>query len=250
MSTEDKRTLVWGHRGASGYAPENTLDSFEKAIELDADGVELDVQLTKDGEIVVIHDETVDRVSGAKGYVKDTNFDDIRKLDVSLPIKDYAKRTRIPTLEEVLNLIKGTKLTINIELKTGIFAYEGIEKKVIDLVNQKKMMDDIWFSSFNHESVLRVKKICSEAKCGLLIQDIIVNPCAYLKGLNAGIEALHPAIYHYGQDPLYIKKAKEAGLCTHIWTVNEREHMEMLCREGVEAIITNYPDIAVEVVGK
>lgn len=247
---KDNKTLVWGHRGASGYAPENTIESFLMACDMKADGVELDVQLTKDGEIVVIHDETVNRVSGAHGYVRDLTLSELKELNVSKVCPDFAKSTFVPTLEEVLDNLKETGIEINIELKTGIFAYEGIEKKVIDLVNKKNMMDKIWFSSFNHESILRVKEIDKDARCGLLFGDIIVNPCAYTKGLNANIEALHPALYHFGQDPLYIKKAKEAGLLVHIWTVNEKEHMEAVVKEGVESIITNYPDRAREVVDR
>ncbi|MCR5467454.1 MAG: glycerophosphodiester phosphodiesterase [Lachnospiraceae bacterium] len=246
----DSKILVWGHRGASGYAPENTLDSFEKAIEMKADGVELDVQLTKDGEIVVFHDETVDRVSGGHGYLKDMTLSELKGLDVSIPIEGYAKKTSIPTLEEVLDLIKPSNLEINIELKTGIFKYEGIEEKVMNLVAKKGMEDRIWYSSFNHESILRVKELDKKARCGLLFGDIIVNPCEYTNGLNAGIEALHPAIYHFGQDNKYIEKAKKAGLKTHIWTVNEKEHMEMLVKAGVDALITNYPDRARDIVDK
>lgn len=111
-------TKVWAHRGASGYAPENTLEAFKKAEKMKADGVELDVQLTKDGELVVIHDETVDRVSGEKGFVKDYTLKELKRLNVSKHMPSYDKKTRIPTLDEVFDLLKNTEMTINIELKT------------------------------------------------------------------------------------------------------------------------------------
>ena len=105
-------TKVWAHRGASGYAPENTLEAFKKAEKMKADGVELDVQLTKDGELVVIHDETVDRVSGEKGFVKDYTLKELKRLKVSKHMPSYDKKTRIPTLDEVFDLLKNTEMTI------------------------------------------------------------------------------------------------------------------------------------------
>lgn len=122
-------TKVWAHRGASGYAPENTLEAFKKAEKMKADGVELDVQLTKDGELVVIHDETVDRVSGEKGFVKDYTLKELKRLNVSKHMPSYDKKTRIPTLDEVFDLLKNTEMTINIELKNGIVQYKIWRKR-------------------------------------------------------------------------------------------------------------------------
>lgn len=211
------KTEVWAHRGASGYAPENTIEAFRMAAQLNADGVELDVQLTKDGELVVIHDERVDRVSDRVGYVK-----------------DY-------TLEE----LRPTGMKINIECKTGIFFYPGLEEKMVKLVEDMKMTDRIWCSSFNHESVLKVKQLCPAMKTGFLIADVIVNVADYSK--RCGVDALHPALYHM-QDESLIRKCRENGLAVHVWTVNETEDMKKLCRAGVEAIITNFPDNARNVV--
>lgn len=122
------KTKVWAHRGASGYMPENTLPSFQKAVELGADGVELDIQLSKDGEIVVCHDEMVDRTSNAKGWLKDYTLAELKEMDFSYQFKELGK-VSIPTMKEVFELLKPTNLIINIELKTGIFDYEGIEEK-------------------------------------------------------------------------------------------------------------------------
>lgn len=211
------KTEVWAHRGASGYAPENTIEAFRMAAQLNADGVELDVQLTKDGELVVVHDERVDRVSDRVGYVK-----------------DY-------TLEE----LRPTGMKINIECKTGIFFYPGLEEKMVKLVEDMKMTDRIWCSSFNHESVLKVKQLCPAMKTGFLIADVIVNVADYSK--RCGVDALHPALYHM-QDESLIRKCRENGLAVHVWTVNETEDMKKLCWAGVEAIITNFPDNARNVV--
>lgn len=129
----EKQTLVWAHRGASGYAPENTLEAFQKAVEMGADGVELDVQLTKDGELVVIHDETVDRTSDGSGWVKDFTYARISRFNFNRTHPEGYERAMIPTLEEVYELLKPTGLTINVELKTGVVFYPEIEARVLDL---------------------------------------------------------------------------------------------------------------------
>lgn len=239
-----RNTKVWAHRGASGYAPENTIRAFQKAAEMKADGVELDIQLTKDGELAVIHDETVDRVSDGKGFVKDYTLRELKFLDVSRPVPGF-KTARIPTLAEVLEELKPTEMTINIECKTGIFFYPGLEEKMVKLVKDLNMTERIWCSSFNHESVLRVKRLCPEIKTGFLISDVIIDVADYTKRHAVG--ALHPALYHM-QDEELIRRCKKNGLAVHVWTVNDTRDMINLCGTGADAIITNYPDIAGKVV--
>ena len=146
---DQEKTKVWAHRGASGYAPENTLDAFRKAVEMGADGIELDVQMTKDGELVVIHDETIDRVSNGKGWVKDYTYEELKKFNFNKTHQEYTKE-EIPTLEQVYRLIKPTNLTINVEIKTGIYFYPGIEEKLYLLEKEKGMQGKIIYSSFNH----------------------------------------------------------------------------------------------------
>ena len=118
------KPLIWAHRGASGHAPENTLEAFQKAIDMKADGVELDIQLTKDGEIVVCHDETIDRTSNGIGSVKDYTLAELKKFNFNKTHPEYAHAS-IPTMKEVFELIKPSPLTINIELKTGQYDYDG-----------------------------------------------------------------------------------------------------------------------------
>ena len=136
-------------------------------------------------------------------------------------------------------------MKINIDCKTGIFFYPGLEDKMIKLVEDMKMTDRIWCSSFNHESVLKVKKLCPTMKTGFLIADVIVDVAAYSK--RCGVDALHPALYHM-QDEKLIARCKENGLAVHVWTVNEVQDMKKLCQAGVDAIITNFPDVARNVV--
>ena len=166
---EMERTLVWGHRGASGYAPENTMAAFEKAVELGADGIELDVQLTKDGELVVIHDETIDRVSDGSGWVKDYTYAKLIKHNFNRTHPEY-EHAQIPTLEEVYALIKPTDLTINVEIKTGVVFYPEIEARVLDLTERMGLMERVIFSSFNHYTIQKNQRDQSGSRDRNVIQ--------------------------------------------------------------------------------
>ncbi len=238
-----KRTLVWAHRGASGYAPENTLEAFQKAVELGADGVELDVQMTKDGQLVVIHDETVERTSSLKGWVKDYLYEDLRRLDVNRNFPEYG-RTGIPALEEVYRLLKPTGLKINTEIKTGIVFYEGIEEKVLALAAGLGMEDQIVYSSFNHRSVMRIRELDSHANTAFLYEDGFLDMPEYAS--KHGVNALHPALYNL-QYPGFLEECGRRDIKIRTWTVNEREHMKLVCGYGLEAMITNYPDIGIQI---
>lgn len=235
----EMKTEVWAHRGASGYAPENTLESFALAAKMHADGVELDVQLTKDGEIVVIHDETTERVSGKPGWVKDYSLAELKELNVNLSHPEY-ETVRIPTLREVYELLKPTGLKINVELKTGIVFYEGLDKKVLDLTKEMGMEDRVWYSSFNHYTVKHLKELDPTVKTGILYADGIYEPEKYAAQLKA--DALHPALYNV-QFPHIVEDCHNAGLRMHVWTVNEPDHIRLCLAAGVDSIITNYPDV-------
>lgn len=238
------KPLVWAHRGASGYAPENTLAAFEKAVELGADGVELDIQLTKDDEIVVIHDEKIDRTSDGKGWVKDYTLEELRGFNYNRTKPEY-EHADIPTMREVFELLKPTGLFINIEIKTGVFFYEKIEEKILALTKEMGMEDRVCYSSFNHYTVKRIHELKPDAEVGFLYADGPIDMPSY--GAKHGVNALHPALYNLQYDG-FIEECKEKGLKLNVWTVNEKEHMQLCCKYGVNAIITNYPDIAREVV--
>jgi glycerophosphoryl diester phosphodiesterase len=239
-----KRTLVWAHRGASGYAPENTLVAFQKAIDLNADGIELDVQMTKDGQLVIIHDETVNRVSDGEGWVKDYTYEEIKKLNVNKEFPEYGAVT-IPTLEEVYHLMQNTGMVINVELKNGIVFYEKLEEKVMELTEKMGLREQVIYSSFNHYSVMKLKKLDSTVKVGFLYEDGYLNMPEYAS--RHGVEALHPALYNL-QYPNFIEDCRKRNIAVRPWTVNEIEYMKLLCEFQVDAMITNYPDVANKVV--
>lgn len=234
-------TQVWGHRGASGYAPENTLDSFALALEQGADGVELDVQLTKDGELVVIHDERIDRTGSGTGFVRDFTLAELKKMEFNRTIPGY-KAVTIPTLKEVYELFQGNRKKINVEIKTGIFFYAGIEDRVLELTARMSMENQVIYSSFNHQTMVNMKRLNPQAVCGLLYSDGHLNMDDYC--LSLGMDALHPALYNLQYEG-FRESCRRKQIPLHVWTVNEPEHMKLMYDMQVEAIITNYPDRAI-----
>lgn len=238
------KTLVWAHRGASGYAPENTLVSFQKAADMQADGIELDVQRTKDGKLVIMHDETVDRVSDGKGWLKDYTYEELEKLNVNLNFPAYGV-VRVPTLEEVYRLVLKTEMTVNVELKTGVLFYEGIEEEVLELTKKMGMLERTVFSSFNHYSIMKMKKLDSSVKTGFLYEDGFLDMPGY--AAEHGVEALHPYLYCL-QYPNFLEECREKGIAVRPWTINEYAEMKEMCENGIDAMITNYPDIGRKVV--
>ena len=244
LMEEKKETKVWAHRGASGYAPENTLEAFRLAIEMGADGIELDVQFTKDRQLVVVHDETIDRVSNGQGKVAEYTLEELKQFTFNRTHPAY-EDCRIPTLEEVLTLMKPTGMTVNIELKTGVNFYDGIEDSVLRLVDRLQMQEQVIYSSFNHYSIRKVKELCPDAHVGFLYADGTLRMAEYAKENRA--EALHPSVNNTQYVDL-IPDCKEMGIALHVWTVNDKKDMERMTELGVDAIITNYPDVAYEVV--
>lgn len=183
---------IWAHRGCSQRYPENTLLAFEKAAKLDRlAGIELDIQLTKDGELVVIHDERVDRTTEGIGCVKEYTLSELKKLHI---YADSNPSQAIPTMIEVIDLLQERikdGLKINIELKNSIYPYDGIEEKIVELVGQYGLEDKVVYSSFNALSLEKIHALDSQAEIGIL--DTKVSDCLYkLKG-GCGAQALHPS---------------------------------------------------------
>ncbi len=236
-------TKIFAHRGASAYAPENTVEAFALAMEQGADGIELDVQMTKDGQVVVIHDETIDRVSDGTGAVRDYTLEELKKFHFSNHMENYENAV-IPTLKEVLDLIKSSSMLLNIELKTGIYWYPNLEEKTMELVKEAGMEDRVIYSSFNHYSIKKILELNPHAECAFLYSDVILNVDKYAK--NAGVCGLHPAVYHLKMAE-FLKEYQESGLKVRVWTVNKKEDMEKFIKADLEAVITNYPDKALEI---
>lgn len=233
-------TKIWGHRGASGDAPENTLAAFQMASAVGADGIELDVHFTRDREIVVTHDDDTARVTGYKGLISDLTLAQLKKLDFSCNMAAFKGET-IPTLEEVLALIKPGKLHINIELKTNDENPNGLEEACQALVERYGMEERILYSSFNHYSLARMLSIAPHMKCGTLYSNKPYNPWVYAKFF--GCAAIHP---HFGSVNTagYMAECRKAGIACNVWTVNTAQDIKAMLDLQVDGIITNYPALA------
>lgn len=239
-----ERPLIIAHRGASAYAPENTIASFVKALEMKSDGIEIDVHMSKDKALVVCHDEKVDRTTDGEGFIKDFTLTELKKLDAGSWFGKEFKGQRIPELSEVLELIKDTNILLNIELKNAPITYAGIEKKTIDMIIEYGMEDRVIISSFNHYSLIEVKRINPRIKTGILYMAGLVEPWIYAKRLNA--DALHPLFYNLFAPDL-VKGCFNNGIMLNPFTVDDERHIEALVNLKVNGIITNYPDRAVRI---
>ena len=167
--------INFAHRGASADYPENTLLAFEEGIKCGASGIELDVQKTKDNKIVVIHDEEVERTFKGKGLVKDFTLRELKELQTRRALFEGVQGTGIPTLEEVLNLIRNSDVILNIELKTDMIHYAGIDQDEINMIEDYEMKERVIISSFNPDSIKLCKQIDGEIKTGLLYYEPIEN---------------------------------------------------------------------------
>lgn len=232
-----ERTMkIWAHRGASAYAPENTLPAFALARKMGADGVELDVQLSKDGVPVVIHDERIDRVSDGTGLVRDYTLAELRQFNFNRKFPIYGRVT-IPTLEEVYDLIKDTDLLVNLELKNSIESYEDLEEKVLELAEEKNIADRVIYSSFNHFSMKKIEQLNPDARIAFLFSNGILGIAEYADKYHA--YAVHPSCRNMEYHDI-VKECHDKNIRVHVWTVNEQADFEKMRRLGVDAVITNY----------
>lgn len=233
---------IFAHRGFSGKYPENTMLAFRKAVEIGVDGIELDVHLTKDNEIVIIHDEDIKRTCNGEGLVKDMTLSELKKFDASATFKGVYGKNEIPTLREYFELVKGTDVITNIELKTGVFEYPTIEQRVIDLVREFRLEKKIIFSSFNHFTIKRCEEIAPEIKRGFLTGDWLVDFGKYTKERN--VQCCHP--WHITLSEDVVAEMHKAGREINTWTVNEYADIERLAAMGVDSLIGNFPDRMIE----
>lgn len=235
---------VFGHRGFSAAYPENTMLAFEQALAAGCDGVEFDVQLTRDGVPVIIHDETLLRTAGDPAAVRDLSYAELARRDVSYRFSGQCPAQRVPALADYFDLIGKTDFITNIELKTAVVEYDGIEQLVTGMVRDRKLADRVILSSFNHYTLLRCKALAPEIRCGILYECRIAEPQDYARRL--GMEYLHPCELFVTDAEL--AKYVRAGVPVNPWTVDDPERMRyFLGRSGVYALMTNRPDVALRV---
>lgn len=229
---------VYAHRGASGYAPENTMAAFKKAVELGSRGIECDVQMTRDGRLVICHDETLERTTDGKGLIKDYSYAELKKLDAGSWFGSRFRNERIPQLYELLELVRDNNLLLNIEIKSGIVLYPGIEEKVIAQVEAFGLMEKVIISSFNHYSVRKCRDITSSVKTGILYMEGLYKPWNYMRTL--GCQCAHP--FYMALVPEISRELKARGYEINVFTVDDPGEAVRLAKAGVDGIITNYPD--------
>jgi glycerophosphoryl diester phosphodiesterase len=245
--------LVLAHRGASMFAPENTLAAFTLAADQGADGIELDAKLTRDGAIVVMHDPTVDRTTDGHGRVSNLTLSQIKSLKIkrleaerqlraSTAKVDALKGAEetVPLLSEVLDAV-ASRLIINIELTNYTSKRDGLEAKVIDLIQQRDLIDRVMVSSFNPFSLRHVKSIEPRIVCGLLYSpDMpIYLRCAWLAPIIPHLEAHHP---HYKQvDSKYVARLHARSQKVNVWTANDIEAIRAAIEFGVDGIMGDDP---------
>lgn len=231
-------SLNFAHRGASGEYPENTMLAFQRAVEMGCDGIETDVQLTKDGVLVICHDELLDRTTDGTGILAEKTYEELSKLNAAAQWKDKYKNIRIPTLDELLRFACDKNILLNIEIKNSVIDYKNIEKMIINKLYDYKIEEKVIISSFNHYSIARCRAIDSSIKLGVLYCSKLYEPWNYAKQIGA--DALHPLFYTLDDEG--IKAIKKANLAINTYTVNEEKYMKQLITLGIDGIITNYPD--------
>ena len=230
-STNQSKQLVIGHRGAKGHLAENTLESIKKAMQLGADGIEIDVFRCLSGEIVLFHDEKLDKLTNGKGLIENTSLEELKKLKV------MGTNHQIPTLNEVFDIIDN-KTFLNIELKGSNTAKLSLEIVKQQINNNGFVKENILFSSFNWEELKGLRKLDDHINIALITEDdplLAINPALNLKAV-----AINPS--HKKLNKKVVDKIFSAGLKIYTWTVNNKNQIDKMKKLGVNGIITDYPE--------
>ena len=224
------KILKIGHRGAKGYEPENTLVSFEKAIEMGADGIELDVHLSLDSHLIVIHDETIDRTTNGKGVVNQLTLQELKSFRIN-------EKYEIPTLDEVLDLVN-QRCFVNIELKNQDTA-EKVVQLIEHYISEKNWnYDHFLVSSFDWNALQQVRFLNENIRIGVLTETDLDLAISFARFMKA--EALHPDFQLLTNE--YTAKIKEKGIQVFPWTVNEIDAIQRMKSFKVDGIITDFLD--------
>ena len=212
---------VIAHRGASFFEPENTLRSFKRAIEMGADFVEIDVRMSKDGELVIMHDADVNRTTNGNGLVKDQTLEELKKLDAG-------RGETIPTLDEVMKTVKN-KVGLVIEIKEP-----GTEDKILQKIMENGL-ENVILASFYHESIKNAKELNPSINAGIIFvcQPVDVSQMAF----NAGANIIFPSHRYMNED--LVKEAKKKGIFVYPWAIDDPSVFEKFAEMGVDGIITN-----------
>ncbi|WP_284140327.1 MULTISPECIES: glycerophosphodiester phosphodiesterase family protein [unclassified Virgibacillus] len=235
------KTEIIAHRGASRIAPENTMPAFELAYDMGAEGIEVDVQLTKDNVPVLIHDENVKRTTNGRGFIKDMTWDTVTSLDAGAWFSRTYTGTQIVSLEEFLRWAKNKQLTLNIELKNNKIDYKHIENIVYEMLAHYQLLANSTISTFNPNSVERMKQfqhkvgvaLLASRKCGNLVKT----------AASIGANALHVKYRLLNQN--LVKACHAKGMPLRVYTINSTRRMHAAFKAEADGIFTDVPDKAI-----
>lgn len=235
------QTLIFAHRGSKCNRPENTLPAFEEAVRAAADGIELDVHLTKDQKLVVIHDEKVNRTTNGRGNVRDYDLAQLKALDAGSWFSRDFENTKIPLLSEVLEALLEWDFTgqLNIEVKTDKFHYPNIEKFLLELISKQEWPFKIIYSSFNFKSLILLHQLDSSLELAALVKNNLFKIQEAQKA--AFISALHP------RGNYFLSHQEKFNKACRLWTVNEDSAIKQAFESNVAAIFTDFPEKAVKI---
>ncbi|QXE00342.1 glycerophosphodiester phosphodiesterase [Terribacillus sp. DMT04] len=235
-------TKIFAHRGASNYAPENTMAAFQMAERMQADGIETDVQLTKDQVPVLIHDESINRTTNKRGLVRNFTYEQLQQVDAgSWFHRDYAGE-KIISLDYFLSWIKQTSLLLNVELKTNKFPYPGIEEIVIQRLQEHQMTDRTTISSFNPDSIRRTAALCSAIDTGFLTSKRPKHLFSLMEEIGA--KALHPKFRLLNKKLL--DECQQRNIPIRVYTVNQPVYILKALEAACDTIISDVPDRALD----
>lgn len=229
--------LIYAHRGASGLFPENTMESFYAAVRRRADGIELDVQLSRDDKLVVIHDHTLDRTTTGSGPVRRHTLQELRRLRADRGSSSRYSRARIPTLREVFHAFSETSLRFILELKNFLSDQPHLEERVIEQIRRYHLTERTIISSFNFDSLLRIKELDPAQTTGLLYVGPLARPWEVAARYQA--DQLHAPMDQLSAD--LVNQSHNRDLTIYGWTVNSSQDIHTALKLGVDGLITNYP---------
>lgn len=233
----NRKPLVVAHRGASAEAPENTLAAFRLALEQGCDAIELDIHLSADEKIIVVHDATLERTTSGTGAVAELTADELREFDAGGWFGPAFASERLPLLDEVLDLVP-PEIQLNVEVKG--YAHPNINRRLVELLERRNRMDSVFVSSFGLPELAELKKRAPSLRIGLLYDvDEAFDYADFFSRQGITGFSLHP--YHGFVKPGYIEKASEHGLEVYPWTVDDPVRMKELAKAGAAGIITNRP---------
>jgi glycerophosphoryl diester phosphodiesterase len=235
---KNKQPMIFSHRGANTFEPENSLEAFKKAMELGCDGIEMDLRYTASGDIIVFHDRNLVRMTSQKGNVHQLSLSEIRKIALN-----NGSSRLIPTFQEALELI-GDKVLINLDVKRERFRSNGFEEKILKTLSDFGLRDNIIISSFNPLVLKKIARISPQSHLGFIIR----NRSQILMQTRMSLKSLH--INYRILSKKYVKAKQAKGIKIIPWTIDEKEDMIHFNEMGVDGIITNRPEVYFQIMNQ